>query len=30
MKKWRALRAFKMAEQILMGAVEVKEANVIA
>ena len=29
-KKWRGLRAFKMAEQILMGAVDVKEANVIA
>jgi kinesin family protein 1 len=29
-KKWRRLRAFKMAEQILMGAVDVKEANVIA
>lgn len=29
-KKWRGLRAFKMAEQILLGAVDVKEANVIA
>jgi len=29
-KRWRGLRAFKMAEQILMGAVDVKEANVIA
>jgi kinesin family protein 1 len=29
-KRWRCLRAFKMAEQILMGAVDVKEANVIA
>lgn len=29
-QRWRGLRAFKMAEQILMGAVDVKEANVIA
>lgn len=29
-KQWRGLKAFKMAEQILTGAVDVKEANVIA
>ena len=29
-KRWRGLKAFKMAEQILTGAVNVKEANVIA
>lgn len=28
--KWKRLRAFTMAEQILKGAVEVREANVIA
>jgi kinesin family protein 1 len=29
-KRWRAMRAFKMAEQILTGAVDLREANVIA
>lgn len=28
--RWRRLRSFKMAEQILAGAVDVREANVIA
>lgn len=29
-KKWRGMRSFRMAEQVLQGAVDVKEANVIA
>ncbi|WVQ85942.1 hypothetical protein IAT38_008110 [Cryptococcus sp. DSM 104549] len=28
--RWRRLRGYKMAEEVLMGAVEVREANVIA
>ena len=28
--RWRKMRTFKMAEQILVSAVEVREANVIA
>jgi kinesin family protein 1 len=29
-KRWRRMGAFKMAEQILKGAVDIREANVIA
>jgi len=29
-EKWQGLRTYKMAEEILMGAVNIREANVIA
>jgi kinesin family protein 1 len=29
-RQWKSLRTFKMAEQILTGAVELREANIIA
>lgn len=29
-ERWKGLRTFKMAEEILMGAVNIREANVIA